>query len=683
MNNLFKNIKLSDFNRQLDCMVKKDVHERNEKQTVVNNIRLLAASDTSKLSVTIKPDNNNVEKKDFYFGLHPSFDDEKLITLFNNINLHEGDNFWKIVESNQKEHNYFSLGTGSDWQSFENYSNNKFSKECIETLLLGRSILRMATHLGIELIANKGDIKLFSDSLNEIWQKIYRKLNIEQSVIQNILDTYYKIDNSGVIKILGIWPEEALKIFDETFQITYRDSKYIVSFKNRCQNKYNEYSLNDVQKLNLHLVDGSIYYSGVLPRTLEINYLKNHTGSNNIKYISMIVQRTTYATVDMLDNPLSLFHLHIINSSNYYDILKKFDEYEDNLQKVFLYKNYSNETSQSKTEQEEIRRVNQYLKKSLNTHGIAVSANIVTQDDYLIIGKRDPYAIDNGEYYPSANGQAEFVDENVQFYQMSVYEDLPTLNYDSSMRLDLNYEIQREALAELGIGVFKHGWNYYGLSYLSINNLGKNTEEITKRRMHFNVLTSNQTRQNFAEVVESQKYATESFESIHVEGIKLNLYSSIGNKFKDKLRKFVDYCYQNMGIATIIIVLISTIFSLLMTFLSDDKLYNKFIFENVVNEWNSSGFEFIITILILIFLISRFISDKEIWKLKIVRNKRVNTDRTKIYEMFEIKEQRHKNNGWKLNKYFKPEKKLPSKRLNPVTRLLYALHYLEKSSRLK
>ena len=90
------------------------------------------------------------------------------------------------------------------------------------------------------------------------------------------------------------------------------------------------------------------------------------------------------------------------------------------------------------------------MKYSFNTHTIAVSANIETVDDYLLFGKREIKSIDAGKYYCSVNGQSEFLDENVSFYRTSVYEDLPTMDYNSKYSIDIENEISREAIEEIG-----------------------------------------------------------------------------------------------------------------------------------------------------------------------------------------------------------------------------------------
>lgn len=138
-----------------------------------------------------------------------------------------------------------------------------------------------------------------------------------------------------------------------------------------------------------------------------------------------------------------------------------------------------------------------YLRKFLTNYEVNESG------EFLIVAQRDEKSIDAGEFYSSANGQSEFMDKHVSFYKESVFEDLPSMNYNSDYRVDLNNEIRREVIAELGITALNSEWDYLGVSYLAINQeKNKNDQgKPTKRRMHFNVLTSNKTSLDFKAVV--------------------------------------------------------------------------------------------------------------------------------------------------------------------------------------
>ena len=142
--------------------------------------------------------------------------------------------------------------------------------------------------------------------------------------------------------------------------------------------------------------------------------------------------------------------------------IENFYQYEDHVQKQYLHKRTKKEPNQRKQEEEEIKRINKYLRYSINTHTIAISANITTDDKFLLISERAAQSIDGDEYYCSANGQSEFRDKNVDFYAKSVLEDLPTMDFDSNYRIDLNGEMNRETVAELGISQFQNEWTYYG-----------------------------------------------------------------------------------------------------------------------------------------------------------------------------------------------------------------------------
>lgn len=109
---------------------------------------------------------------------------------------------------------------------------------------------------------------------------------------------------------------------------------------------------------------------------------------------------------------------------------------------------------------------------------------------------------------------------------------MPTMDYYSKYRVDLNKEIERECIAELGVVSYGLEWNYYGVSFLSIDNHRqdlknievKDSEKAKSRRMHFNVLSSNTLSQSFKEVIKTHKTATENFENESILGIKTRIF---------------------------------------------------------------------------------------------------------------------------------------------------------------
>lgn len=115
--------------------------------------------------------------------------------------------------------------------------------------------------------------------------------------------------------------------------------------------------------------------------------------------------------------------------------------------------------------------------------------------------------------------------------------------------------------------MFEQDWQYYGVSYLSINNEkndaesdGKtfeNASKVSKRRMHFNVLTYNKSYSSFEEVYTNHENVTEKFENSLIEGIRLNLYKDWKEFLKHSIEKISGFAYNHSGIMSFSILSIS------------------------------------------------------------------------------------------------------------------------------
>ena len=153
--------------------INKIIMEMIEKDTV-NHLEFFVAKDSSKLSVTLDPYKACSEGQNAlysYHGLHPSFDAQKLNEfLFNTkksvlnreikreINNEKA--FWREVHSLQEEFGYMKLiGEEKVISEFQD-------TDTLETLL-GRAILQMASHFGVEVQVSK-EAKDFVSDLNDI-----------------------------------------------------------------------------------------------------------------------------------------------------------------------------------------------------------------------------------------------------------------------------------------------------------------------------------------------------------------------------------------------------------------------------------------------------------------------------------------------------------------------------------
>lgn len=681
MKDIFKDYSLKQFNNDISGLIKDEM---------VNHIKLFAATDEAKISVVLKPE----EDETFYYGVHPEFSDKEMINIVFDKDSRTETSFWELISKEQNENKWFKLN------KFINFENNfNLEQEELETILLGRSVLQMASHFGFRLHCKESIVEKLKQTIVKRWRKESTKLKSDTEYFTKE-KTYFcqwgKNEKGTYVDFLGIWPSEIIKELDEEFEIRFSsneghtefsiEEKVAVNFNSADyitiselyekvdNSKESNDSDNSTFKKEFRLRDGNIYYSGTMPRVKRIDYDTDHPSSEQIKYLTMHVERTTFATVDCMDNPIVMLHPFFKDKERpLYDYLLDFDRYEDRVQEKYLY-NQKEESSDGQTQYEknEIKNINEYLEKSFNTHTVAVSANIETADQYLLVGKRGKGTIDDGEYYCSVNGQSEFNDENVSFYQDSVYEDLPTLNFNSKKRIDLNNEIQRETIAELGISMFEQDWQYYGVSYLSINNKingasYENAAKVTKRRMHFNVLTYNKSYSDFEEIYNNHENVTENFENSFIEGIRLNVYKDWKEFIKYFIEKTSAIAYNHSGIISFSILSIT----MLINFISGKRN----------SEISSMGvldiFEIAIVLMYITVISVKWFSNKE------VRQRR----RTIRFDTREFKSHTYDSNTLSklFNKFnfnkFSWNKKEAEFQMHVILKVMFALHFLQKKSK--
>lgn len=317
MKNIFLNIDKEYINTKIKDAIS------NEK---VNNLRLFVTSNESKLSVTLSPDKTNYTA---YHGLHPSFDEDMLKSFLEKNSVNDHLEFWKSINNLQNgDISYMNLIFHKDFWSL-NQDNEKlldlFSENKIPELneiLLGRSILHMASHFGFIL---KFKDKSMKHSFENHVKDLLKNLLIDDQSSINL-----KIEDEQV-SFYGILPQEIIKSISLKYSFFVEDD---ILFIEESTSKNYLTELFSFKKDFLHhfkLIDCSVYYSGVMPRVMGIQLQDNYNVSKEIKPVMIYVSRTTYATVDFMDNPKILKH-------DFFDFYRKsqmleFDNYEDNLQK--------------------------------------------------------------------------------------------------------------------------------------------------------------------------------------------------------------------------------------------------------------------------------------------------------------------------------------------------------------
>ena len=298
------------------------------------------------------------------------------------------------------------------------------------------------------------------------------------------------------IEIHGCPTEELIQYFKP-----YRFS-FINGMWEICENGI---TLTEIysNKSNIKLLVGKVFYSGVLIKPINICKCSKDFESFDIKNIKISYERSTFATVCAFDEN-RINHPLLIESRS--SLVQMFSEDESYKRQM-----YSELVDNNLNENQIIDVINNYLQNSLNVNQIGVSSNIITSEKKVFFGLRGNGNIDDGCLYPSVNGNAEVYDENVDFYNRSVYEDLPSVT-TKDKRCDLLGEISREAYGELRLNQKEESWECYGI-VISGTAPFSEPYKYTSRRCHFNVLFENDVDISFEDIKEYQKKASEEFET--------------------------------------------------------------------------------------------------------------------------------------------------------------------------
>lgn len=445
----------------------------------------------------------------YYHGLYPMFTSDVIKEL---IELGAFRNMTTLCAFLSKNTNYYT------WIFNSKENAPKDSSYLQEHYIY--TIIQMASNFGYSFtFKNEKTYELFCS-------KIAQEDNL---FIKNVT---YSISgpkkNKHSVSLKGGPSDKLLKVLSQEFTI---DGNGNITTLNQGEvSKFSTFYDDGGYSKNNAVMISSNYYSGVIARLMDLDIpLSAEDGNNNIRTIKLFVGRTTYATLDAMDNAHMLNHPFLqtkIGQNAIADtVMKKRDE-EYKLAKDTLFSFIPGNDWEKNHARNLYNRIKKYLASSINSNTIAVSANLTSQDDFLIGAVRHQASIDANECYCSANGQSEFQDPYVSFYQQSVYVDMPTLSIppDNGIpsRLDYTKEIERETIAELNTSHFLSTWNYYGLSVLGIEKESQGLEgNHSKQRLHFNILSENRISDTFLEVCAFRSDATESFENSRLIGVKL------------------------------------------------------------------------------------------------------------------------------------------------------------------
>ena len=314
----------------------------------------------------------------------------------------------------------------------------------------------------------------------------------------------------------------------------------------------NGISLLDIyaNKANIKLLVGKVFYSGVLLKALEITKQKYNFENNGVSNYQLMYERSSFATVCAFDENY-VGHPLLRESRQKLDA---FFRYDDGC-KLRLFEKLS---AKNLDDEQILAYVNEYIRCSYNVNQIGVSSNIKTSKKELLFGLRAAKNIDAGLLYPSVNGNAEVYDEDVQFYNNSVYEDLPTISLHNK-RSDLLDEIAREAYGELNMTSVKESWSCYGM--IISGNLPQSDQSIgSTRRCHFNVLFENTVDETLDDIKNRYRKASEAFENKNFAAIIIKYYKTRFHGLLGGIVSFLQRLLQGKDfVESILLLLISFI----------------------------------------------------------------------------------------------------------------------------
>lgn len=431
---------------------------------------------------------SSTDRREFYYGVSPCLDSALMIQAISELQFLDNEKLDSFIA---KHHEFFTLHT----------SQNKY-------------LLDMARYITLAVASNYGVVFYADERLIKI---------------QTNLDPYGVImkHNKNMIVMKGC----------PTYSILNALQEYSYKKRGDCWEIADPGTGIDIQSMyrsteNIGLINGDVFYSGVLLRPTEISIMEKHFENYKTSTLCFSFEKSTYATVFALDGN---FVAHPILSDatrhNISEVLREDDRNKDILMKSI--------DGTDKTD-DIIESVNAYLQATSNVNQIGVSANIVTSDGILLVGKRNSKSIDGGHLYPSVNGNAEVADKKVSFYKYSVYEDFPTINLND-YRIDFLGEIAREAYAELRLDIPKQDWNCFGVTISGTNfPVPQNSEpySLTHRRMHFNLLFDATIDMSYSNIIDKSTHATESFENEKIIGIQVGYYKNKLSKCMSAIRSF-------------------------------------------------------------------------------------------------------------------------------------------------
>lgn len=479
----------------------------------------------------------------FYYGASPKLNSSLIMNAISNLELTTVEKLNEFIASHS---NYFMLHTGH-----EDY------------------LLPMAKHIVLAISYNYGIVLRFTDSI---------PAEIRKEAASNPVFLEIKVEEP-TLTIRGCPTKELLDILSSYRYVHLKDNLFEVT-----SDFHEGIDIGSVycEQSNIDLLDGSTFYSGVLPKALRLEERNIHYNNSEMASLCIYYERSTYATVFAMDND---FTSHPLLTAIDKKKIREFFNNDDDLKRAYLTKDV---TEGKDGRANFIEKVNSYLQKSSNVNQIGVSGNIITSDNRLICAVRSQKVEEGGKIFPSVNGHAEIADMDVEYYKDSVDVDRPTMHIDQDTN-SFATELCREAEAELNLSLSNNMWKCYGIVLVgnipdepayeangsspkatpkkhSLKSLHKKKQNTTKeskkpakRRMHLNILYTQKIDKSLKEVKKLQANSMERFENNNLIGVTVRVYQNFWDLLGKGTLKVIRLISDQRTLVTQIVLIISAI----------------------------------------------------------------------------------------------------------------------------
>lgn len=330
--------------------------------------------------------------------------------------------------------------------------------------------------------------------------------------IYKILDAFVELrfdQITGVLDIFGRIPAAQLEELDSVLGILYKENEIMANANLECSMKWK--SIYDECNRKYTRPYAPSLYSGVVPCLKAITNISNlYDASQNVSYIKFDVIKSTYFTMDGIENNLLNGHPFLMKYK------KELDEFDKN--EVKLAYDSINLLSKTNDFDGKIDILNNYLQQSKLVHNVNICGNVISSDEYCIFTKRQDKMYDANKYYCSVNGACEFMDSDVQFYNVPSI-DRPTISENCQL-FSIMDELKRETVAELGVAECIRSEKCLGFSIMA-NVPDDNSMSKKFLPFFFNVVGEIYTWNDLKSIQRAQRSAREEFENKKIKGFKV------------------------------------------------------------------------------------------------------------------------------------------------------------------